>query len=80
MTHATYERRELKALQDIGVTVLDLFLAEITKPSEYLGYEDRLARSFKLLGEPYLEGAEIKVGRTPTYFSNRDLFNRKLSR
>ncbi|KAI1126558.1 Mus7/MMS22 family-domain-containing protein [Nemania abortiva] len=61
--------------KDLGLTPLDLFLAETIKPSEYLAYENRLAMSFKRLGESYLENAVIEVGNTPDYSSNRDLFN-----
>ncbi|TGJ81322.1 hypothetical protein E0Z10_g7434 [Xylaria hypoxylon] len=62
-------------LADLGLTPLDLFLIEITKPLEYLTYENRLATSFKRLEETYLENATIEVGNTPDYSSNRDLFN-----
>lgn len=57
---------------------MDLFLSEIIKPSEYLGYENRLAMSLKQLGEEYLETAVIKVGNAADYGSNTYLFNRKL--
>ncbi|KAI0965990.1 Mus7/MMS22 family-domain-containing protein [Xylaria arbuscula] len=61
--------------KEIGLTPLDLLLAEITKPFEYLAYENRLARSFKRLDETYLENVVVKAGNTPDYSSNRALFN-----
>ncbi|KAI0202541.1 Mus7/MMS22 family-domain-containing protein [Astrocystis sublimbata] len=61
--------------KDLGVTPMDLVLIEIIKPSEYLAYENRLAMSFKRIGEPYLQDAIIEVGNTPDYSSNRNLFN-----
>ncbi|KAI0426974.1 Mus7/MMS22 family-domain-containing protein [Xylaria sp. FL1042] len=72
---STMADRGIIDFQDIGLTLLDLFLAEITKPFEYLAYENRLATSFKRLGETYLENAIIEVGNAPDYSSNRDLFN-----
>ncbi|RYC55795.1 hypothetical protein CHU98_g10412 [Xylaria longipes] len=62
-------------LADLGLTPLDLFLAEIIKPFEHLAYENRLAMSFKRLGGAYLQDTIIEVGNTPDYSSNRDLFN-----
>ncbi|KAI0518536.1 Mus7/MMS22 family-domain-containing protein [Xylaria bambusicola] len=61
--------------KDIGLTPLDLFLVEITKPLNYLAYENRLATSFKQLDETFLKAAIIEVGNTPDYNSNGDLFN-----
>ncbi|KAI2641980.1 Mus7/MMS22 family-domain-containing protein [Xylaria nigripes] len=61
--------------KDLGLTPLDVFLAEIIKPFKYLTYENRLAMGFKRLGEAYLENAVISTGDTPDYNSNRDLFN-----
>ncbi|KAI0914613.1 Mus7/MMS22 family-domain-containing protein [Ustulina deusta] len=72
---ATMADRGFADFKDIGFTPLDLFLAEIAKPFEYLAYENRLATSFKRLGETYLENTIIEVGNTPDYKSNRDLFN-----
>ncbi|KAJ2981269.1 hypothetical protein NUW58_g6728 [Xylaria curta] len=72
---ATTAERGVTDFKDLELTVLDLFLAEITKPFECLGYENRLAMSFKRLGEAYLQNATIEVGITPDYASNRDLFN-----
>lgn len=60
------------------MTLLDFFLAELVKPLEFLAYENRLAMSFKRLGEAYLENAAIEVGNTPDYCSNRNLFNCKI--
>ncbi|KAI1811697.1 hypothetical protein GGS20DRAFT_561673, partial [Poronia punctata] len=61
--------------KDVGLTPLDLYLAEITKPTAYLAYENRLALGLKKLGEAHLENAVIEVGNTPDYSSNRALFN-----
>ncbi|KAI1825142.1 hypothetical protein F4861DRAFT_206332 [Xylaria intraflava] len=61
--------------KDLGIIPLDVFLAEIVKPFQYLSYENRLAASFKRLGEAYLDNAVVKAGDTPDYNSNRDLFN-----
>ncbi|RWA06238.1 hypothetical protein EKO27_g8867 [Xylaria grammica] len=72
---ATVADRGAADFKDLGLTPLDLFLIEITKPFEYLAYENRLATSFKKLSETYLENAVIEVGNTPDYSSNRDLFN-----
>ncbi|KAI8625890.1 hypothetical protein F5Y19DRAFT_479228 [Xylariaceae sp. FL1651] len=70
-------RKELQLIifQDLGMTFLDLFLAEIVKPSDYQTYENRLAMTMKRLGEAYLENAVVKVGNPPDYGSNRSLFN-----
>jgi hypothetical protein len=57
---------------------LDLFLTEITKPTEFLAYENRLAISLKGLGEVFLENAVMEVGNTPDYGSNRELFKCKI--
>ncbi|KAI1433049.1 Mus7/MMS22 family-domain-containing protein [Xylaria sp. CBS 124048] len=65
--------------EDLGLVPLDVFLSEITKPHRYLAYENLLAMRFKRLGEAYLENAVIKVGETPNYGSNRDLFNCSIS-
>ncbi|KAI1428403.1 Mus7/MMS22 family-domain-containing protein [Xylaria sp. FL1777] len=72
---ATMADRGVTDFMDVGLTPLDLFLAEITKPFEYLAYENRLAMSFKRRSEAYLESAIVEVGNTPDYNSNRDLFN-----
>ncbi|KAF2965059.1 hypothetical protein GQX73_g8521 [Xylaria multiplex] len=72
---ATMADRGVADFKDLGLTPLSLFLVEITKPFEYLAYENRLAMSFKRLDETYLENISIKVGNKPDYSSNRDLFN-----
>ncbi|KAJ8125663.1 hypothetical protein O1611_g7975 [Lasiodiplodia mahajangana] len=72
---ATIADKGVTDFKDLGLTALDVLLTEITKPLEYLAYENRLAMNFKRLGETYLENAVIEVGNTPDYSSNRDLFN-----
>ncbi|GAW27273.1 putative protein mms22 [Rosellinia necatrix] len=72
---ATIVDRGVVDFKDLGVTPLNLFLAEITKPFEFLAYESRLAMSFKQLGETYLGNSVIDIGKTPNYSSNGDLFN-----
>ncbi|KAI0456081.1 Mus7/MMS22 family-domain-containing protein [Xylaria acuta] len=72
---ATMADEGVTDFKDLGLAPLDLFLAEIIKPFELLAYENRLAMSFKQLGEAYLQDAIIEVGNTPDYSSNRDLFN-----
>ena len=62
--------------KELGVTALELFLVAITKPFQFLGYENRLAEAIKRHGDPYLEDAFIDVGKSPDYNSNRDLFSR----
>ncbi|KAI1178188.1 Mus7/MMS22 family-domain-containing protein [Nemania sp. FL0916] len=66
--------RGISDFKDLGLAPLDLFFAEITKPLEYLAYENRLATSFRGIGGVYLEGAVIEIGNAPDYTSNRDLF------
>ncbi|KAI0537010.1 Mus7/MMS22 family-domain-containing protein [Xylaria digitata] len=75
---ATMADRGIADFKDLGLTPLGLFLVEITKPFQYLAYENRLAMSFKRLDETYLENTTIKVGDMPDYSSNRDLFNRTI--
>ncbi|KAI0192711.1 Mus7/MMS22 family-domain-containing protein [Xylaria flabelliformis] len=72
---ATMADKGVANFKDLGLTSLDLFLAEIIKPFEHLAFENRLAMSFKRIGEAYLQDATIEVGNTPDYSSNRDLFN-----
>ncbi|KAI0398934.1 Mus7/MMS22 family-domain-containing protein [Xylaria palmicola] len=72
---ATVVEKGFADFKDLGLTPLDIFLSEITKPSEYLAYENRLATSFKRLNEAYLNSAVIEISNTPSYESNRDLFN-----
>ncbi|KAI3320600.1 hypothetical protein HD806DRAFT_225290 [Xylariaceae sp. AK1471] len=72
---ASLANKGIAEFKDLGLTSLDLFLSEITKPFEYLAYENRLAMSLKQHGEVCLENAIIEVGNTPDYSSNRDLFN-----
>ncbi|KAI1734885.1 Mus7/MMS22 family-domain-containing protein [Xylaria scruposa] len=72
---ATMVDKGVANFKNLGLTSLDLFLAEIIKPFEHLAFENRLAMSFKRIGEAYLQDATIEVGNTPDYSSNRDLFN-----
>ncbi|KAI1109226.1 Mus7/MMS22 family-domain-containing protein [Nemania sp. NC0429] len=72
---ATMADRGVTDFKDLGLTPLDFFLAELVKPLECLAYENRLAMSFKRIGEAYLENAAIEVGSTPDYRSNKYLFN-----
>lgn len=65
--------------KDLGCTTLDFILAEIVKPYHFLAYENRLALAIKRHGSPYLKDAAIKVGNSPDYNSNRDLFRRECS-
>lgn len=61
------------------MSALELFLTAVTKPFQFLGYENRLAEEIKRHGDPYLADAFIDVGKSPDYNSNRDLFSRKWS-
>ncbi|KAI1753079.1 Mus7/MMS22 family-domain-containing protein [Xylaria castorea] len=72
---ATMADKGVANFKDLGLTSLELFLAEIIKPFEHLAFENRLAMSFKRIGEAYLHDTIIEVGNTPDYSSNRDLFN-----
>ncbi|KAI0485858.1 Mus7/MMS22 family-domain-containing protein [Xylaria cf. heliscus] len=72
---ATLADKGVADFKDLGLTSLDLYLAEIVKPFEHLAYENRLAMSFKRLGEAYIQDAIIEVGNTPDYSSNRALFD-----
>lgn len=63
--------------QDLGATTIELFLGAITKPFQYLAYENQFAEALKRRDDPYLIDAFIDVGKSPDYNSNRDLFSRE---
>ncbi|KAI1328040.1 hypothetical protein F5Y16DRAFT_164137 [Xylariaceae sp. FL0255] len=62
-------------LTDLQLEPLEMFLAEVVKPNEYLAFENRFAMALKRCGEAMLENATIDLGKPPDYNSNRDLFN-----
>ncbi|KAK7752931.1 hypothetical protein SLS62_005090 [Diatrype stigma] len=77
---ATMIKKEVVDFMDVGATTIELFLGAITKPFQYLAYENRLAEALKHRDDPYLTDAFIEVGKGPDYNSNRDLFSHAISR
>ncbi|KAH9898668.1 Mus7/MMS22 family-domain-containing protein [Xylariomycetidae sp. FL2044] len=65
--------------KDLNAATHELFLWEIVKPSQYLGFENQLAAILKRQSDPLFKDAVVEVGNSPDYSSNRDLFNHTLT-
>ncbi|ORY64176.1 Mus7/MMS22 family-domain-containing protein [Pseudomassariella vexata] len=75
--------QEVTSFQDIRVIQIELLLCAIVKPFCALGYENQLVETMIRHGHEYLQDFNdvgIKIGISPDYNSNRDLFNHVITK
>ena len=60
--------------QGMGSSLLEMWLMSITKPKQYLCFENRLGEQLKRRGCEFLPDAIIGLALHPKYGANRDLF------